>query len=284
MKHKILISQRALIDLISSEFILVERFSPDINLGISMDSNIEELEYLNALGINHIGRKRMDKILQYLILKRFGINTPKTFFDENIIRPINSIDLFNCYVCLDEVVIKPIEGARGIGVKKIKAKDYLDVLYEGNIEKIFPRKSGGEKMINSYTSEESYIKNAFNYSNNIFQEPIDVKREFRLIIFKNIGYTIYERQKKDGEFLGNLSNGSNPKLVSYIDCKLFINPLIEKFYPLMNELNYPWLSIDVYIDKNDNVGVFEFQMEFAYKGFNSNLIKNLLIQTIKQYL
>jgi hypothetical protein len=52
----------------------------------------------------------------------------------------------------------------------------------------------------------------------------------------------------------------------------------------MTELKYPWLSVDVYIDKNTNVGVFEFQMEFAYEGFKPKDVKELMIKSIEYYI
>jgi len=286
MKPKILINQEVLLPLISSEFDIVYSMSNDVDLGICIDIPLDETDINSLICLNKkvIGTKRLTKIQQYILLKNFNINTPKTFYNEQTLNPLHSVDLFNCYIDLEEIVIKPNEGARGIGVKKILSKDYLDCLYSDKFTLFTEDKLLESNEKNYDMDAKSYIEQSFRYSSFLFQEVIDVKREFRLIIFKNNGYVIYERLKKEGQFLGNLSEGSEAIKVSLEDCKKYIQPLIEKFYPLMDKMNYPWLSIDVYIDKKDDVGVFEFQMEFAYRGFDAKIIKNLLIQTVKQYL
>ena len=60
--------------------------------------------------------------------------------------------------------------------------------------------------------------------------------------------------------------------------------VIDKFKNLMLDLSYPWLSIDVYIDKNGKVGVFEFQMEFAYEGFCHKKVRDAMRECIDSYI
>lgn len=43
---------------------------------------------------------------------------------------------------------------------------------------------------------------------------------------------------------------------------------------------YPWLSIDVYVDKNGGIGVFEFQMEFAYNGFDHKIVRESMVRCL----
>jgi hypothetical protein len=49
-------------------------------------------------------------------------------------------------------------------------------------------------------------------------------------------------------------------------------------------LNYPWLSIDLYVDKYDNTGIFEFQMEFDYDYFNHIDIRRAMEISLKHFI
>jgi hypothetical protein len=42
---------------------------------------------------------------------------------------------------------------------------------------------------------------------------------------------------------------------------------IAKMQNIIKHFKLPWLSVDVYTTEEGDVGVFEFQMEFAYEGF-----------------
>jgi hypothetical protein len=52
----------------------------------------------------------------------------------------------------------------------------------------------------------------------------------------------------------------------------------------MDEFRYPWLSIDVYEDDNGDLGVFEFQMEFAYEGFDHKLIRESMAKSLQHFI
>lgn len=280
---KIFVSSNLNIELVSKYFDIVEKFDSNVDLAIQTDVSFSscDLKKIKSSGIKLLGIERFNKIEQSRVLENYNINHPKSYYNPKNFDPLNSIDLFNSYIDLDEFVVKPIDGARGIGVKKITREDYKKCLYDQkNIESIF---SEERKFIEKHYDDihSSYINSSFGAL--LFQEPIDVSREFRLIIFKNSTSIAYEREKTEGQFCGNLSHGSTSKNVDDKTFKKYLQPLINDFQKVMDDFSYPWLSIDVYVDKNEKVGVFEFQMEFAYDGFSHILVKETMKNSIESY-
>lgn len=68
--------------------------------------------------------------------------------------------------------------------------------------------------------------------------------------------------------------------VTNLNFKKYISPLLPKFDLILNELNYPYLSFDVFVDDKGNSGIIEFQMEFDYQGFNPRIVVDSLEQAI----
>jgi hypothetical protein len=236
-----------------------------------------------AKNIEIIGGQRLDKLVQSLYLNKFGITHPRTYFNESTYEPFKDIQTFDSYVDLDEFVVKPIVGARGVGVKKITRSEYKRCLEnEKEVSEVFKEE---KEYMEKHTPDVSsyYIESSFR-GDMLVQEPIDVDREFRLLIFKPDNFLIYERAKTEGQFCGNLSHGSKALPVEDILITNYIKPLFGKLQSMMTELKYPWLSVDVYIDKSGNVGIFEFQMEFAYEGFKPKEVKELMSQSILYYI
>jgi len=97
-------------------------------------------------------------------------------------------------------------------------------------------------------------------------------------------YLIYERVKQKNQLLGNISHGAIPIKVEDQKIEKYINPIVHKLKNMLDNLTYPWASIDIYVDNEDNVGVFEFQMEFAYEGFTPSDVKKLMTESIRYYI
>lgn len=127
-----------------------------------------------------------------------------------------------------------------------------------------------------------YIKNEFECGM-LVQREVKVKREFRLLCFPE-EFLVYEREKQPGQFLGNLSHGSSPKSVNKKEIDTYVKPLLKKIRKMMQELKYPWLSVDIYIDDRGTVGIFEFQMEFAYEGFKHREVRNCMETSLKSFI
>jgi hypothetical protein len=184
---------------------------------------------------------------------------------------------------MDEFVVKPVLGARGTGVKKIKRQEFKSCLENtNNVAEIFKEEKEYHIKNNDDVSP-TYIEDSFR-GGMLVQEPIKVAREFRILYFKPDTLLGYERIKSPDQFCGNLAQGAESRPIDTISFDVYIEPFRNIFKKLLDELNYPWLSIDLYVDENDNVGIFEFQMEFTYEGFDYREIRKAMQKSIEYFL
>jgi hypothetical protein len=291
--RKILSTTNNCINVALDRFNIVSIFDNEVDVVIFNESIDTELEDLaKSKGIKTFGGRRLDKLNQYFLLERLGINTPKVFYNVHTNKPIQTIDEFNAFVDVDTFVVKPPLGARGIGVKVITRKDWKDCIMDNkhtysvfsdefmklNGDEITPLPLKKEDINNLRHKDESISRDYIEYGfkNFIIQEEIKVKREFRIIYFRNNTFLSYERVKQEDQFCGNLSHGTDPKVLSESEIDEIVKPNIGKFKTILKETNYPWISIDLYIDENDEFGIFEFQMEYAYEGFDYKLVKDTM--------
>lgn len=276
-------------NLICSKYVFIEQYPKvqnifDISLALEYEKcfNTEVNELIRAYKIPKIGGERLPKHLQSIVMERLKINHPKSFFNRNMSQPFCTIEEFDSYVDLDEFIVKPTLGARGIGVKKINRLEYKKCIENKNeVIKVF--KEENEYLKTQNDCNDDYIADAFACSM-LIQEAIDVKHEFRVLFFKPNTMLVYERVKKIGQFCGNLSHGSEVKTVDTEVYNRYLEPMKSVFNQLLDDLNYPWLSIDVFVDNNDNVGIFEFQMEFAYEGFKPKDVRLAMTNSIEYFL
>jgi hypothetical protein len=295
--EKILTTTFNNINITLDTFNIVRDFDNDIKLIIFNENKNNDLECLGlSKGVKMYGNTRFDKLQQFFILERLGINTPKCFYNIHTNRIINSIDEFNAFVNLDEFVVKPLNGARGIGVKIITRDQWKDcIMDQKNTYKVFydeftidNKNIVNPEVINdnmvhqlrhkSDDINKDYIE--YGFKNFLIQEPINVKREFRLVYFRNGEFMVYERLKKEGEFCGTLSHGSTSGYVCDELSKRYITPLFSNLNKVLDITNYPWMSVDIYVDTDDNVGIFEFQMEFGYDGFQYQEVKEKMTECL----
>jgi glutathione synthase/RimK-type ligase-like ATP-grasp enzyme len=285
--HKIVVTNTP--KLVMAQFDFIERVH-DANLSeVSLALNYEGdfggdmLRRFTAYGIPVIGGSRLHKHEQAVLMERLNIEHPKSYFNRKSLEPFTSIEEFDSYVDLNEFVVKPVMGARGIGVKKINRLEYKSCIENRrNVDEVF-REEKEFLMSNDDLSSPSYIEDSFR-GGMLVQEPIDVKREFRVLYFKPNTVLVYERVRKPGQFCGNLTHGSEPTKVDLYTFDMYIAPFCDKFKLLLDELRYPWLSIDVYVDQDDNIGIFEFQMEFAYAGFDHREVRDAMQKSIEYFL
>lgn len=281
---KIVVAEGMRPDLVSKQFDLDRYVRRDTCLAFRYEKEFESqvLKEIRAKGIPIIGTPRFDKIDQTVIMDRFGIKHPESFYDVKDYSCIKDIDTLNSYCDLDEFVVKPILGARGIGVKKITRKEFKECLYNREkVDEVF--KEENEYLVTQNQDAPTYfIKD--NIECMLIQEPINVVKEYRILYFKP-GFPIgYERVKNLGQFCGNLSHGSTSRILSSTEVADVFRPLMDQFDGLMDEYKYPWLSIDVYVDDKGNTGVFEFQMEFAYEGFNHVEVRDLMVDSLNYFI
>lgn len=257
----------------------------DIKLGLNFETGLlsQKTEtILKSKNIPIIGGRRLDKLEQSLFLVKYNINHPKTYYDKDGMYPFTDIQTFDSFCDEKEFVVKPLSGARGIGVKTMSRSDYKKCLErpKKEVSEVFAKEI--EVMRNEDDVPYNYIEDSF-MEGMLVQEKINVTHEFRAILFQPNNHLIYERVKNDGQFIGNLTHGSKPRKVNE-EHESILLPIITQLRGLMNELKYPWLSVDLYLDDNGNVGVFEYQMEFAYEGFEPGEVKNNMVQSIKHYI
>lgn len=257
----------------------------DVKLGFNFEENLisEKTEtILKSRDIPIIGGRRLDKLEQTLFLKKYNIKHPKTYYDLGNMEPFTDIQTFDSYCDEEEFIVKPLSGARGIGVKKLNRFNYKKCVEypTREVPQVFAKEI--EVMSKDDDVPYNYIEDSF-CGGMIVQREVEVKSEFRGILFKPNQHLIYERVKSDNQFIGNLTHGSKPqKITEEQNNKLL--PIISQLRQLMDELKYPWMSVDLYIDKDDNVGVFEYQMEFAYEGFNPKDVKDKMVNSIKYFI
>lgn len=244
----------------------------------------ETREIFRIHDIPIIGGRRLNKIEQAVVMEKLEIPHPKSFFNRRYFKPFRSIEEFDAYVDMPEFVIKPILGARGIGVKKLDRTSYKKCLEHSYNNKTISEVYKDEKekfiKINPDLSSET-IEDSVS-SGVIVQEYIKVEREFRLLLFTTGKYLIYERLKQNKQFIGNLSEGSIPKSLSKVDATVLLEPILTNLYQIITKFDYPWLSVDLYQDDEGNLGVFEFQQEFAYEGFNPADVRNNMIASFNK--
>ena len=241
-------------------------------------------DLFDVLDVPIIGCDRKNKLSQTIMMDKYNIKHPKTYYNTLTNRPFsNSINEFDCFCDLKEFVVKPIYGARGIGVKKLTRSEYKNMMYEPRkyVKDVYKNECV-ELEKNNYDIPATYIEDAFFDKKMLVQECVDVNREFRLLLFPE-NELIYEREKQEGQFLGNLSHGSKSKKVD-IDTYHTLSYTITEIRNMLLEKKYPWLSVDLYIDSSLDVGVFEFQMEFAYEGFEPQDVKREMEHAVQYYI
>lgn len=282
--RKILVAEGVTPNLVSKQFDFENQITSETCLALQYESKFDSgiLKEISAKGIPIIGTPRFDKIDQTVIMDRYGIRHPESFYDIKKYTCIRDIDTLNSYCDLEEFVVKPIFGARGIGVKKVTRKEFKECLInEKKVDEVFEEENRYLVSHNQDTPQ-NFIKD--NIACMLIQESINVVKEYRFLYFKHGVVLGYERVKTPGQFCGNLSHGATSRVMETHEVNKVFNPLIEQFNNLTNEYKYPWLSIDVYIDDKENIGVFEFQMEFAYEGFNHVEVRNCMVNALNFYI
>lgn len=258
---------------------------PDIDLAFEYENGFykDVTTHLNVLNIPIIGGNRLDKIYQSLVLEQFSVKTPKTYFNRKAFKPFNSIQEFDSFCDLKEFVVKPINGARGIGIKTINRKNFKELIENPkSVGKTFSKELEQQRAYADDISP-SYVEDQFYSRSMLVQELVKVDREFRLLCFPT-EVLVYERKKGSEQFLGNLSHGSTPIPMTEKDINDINSTIINKIRSIMTKFKYPWLSVDLYTDTDGSMGVFEFQMEFAYEGFNPADVRSAMEKSLKSFI
>jgi len=156
----------------------------DIKLALEIESsfNSNTKLILIAKDIKCIGAShRLNKLHQSILLNRLEINHPETFYNKHNCTCFNQIEQFDSFVDLEKFIVKPINGARGIGIKTLNREQYKKCLENPDeIQNIF--KDEQKYLEKNVDANPTYIKDSFS-SEMLVQEIINVKHEFRMILY-----------------------------------------------------------------------------------------------------
>ncbi len=233
-----------------------------------------------------IGMRRYWKMEQNMMLTNAGIMCPDTY-DCSVKKDLEILDtLLHDVSDKTDIILKPQLGAKGIGQVKIKRGELYDKLYK--LWKLDSKETKEAKEGNDnnkddpdYLSEE--IKKG-GYCIQIFDRKIE--EEYRILYFFENKPIIMKRLKGDSTWQSN--NGAKPDNDSE-----YIGNNIQDLFGVKNakiideffhNLNTPFLSIDVYKNREGEMGIMEFQMEFGYKNCPINVLYEYMNSSVNRML
>lgn len=254
-------------------------------------------------GIKVIGCKRYAKSQQHLIMRSLDINTPETYFIADIGQDRrNRVTDFSLAELLADVpndtqlIAKINDGARGVGQLYIKKDELLKYALNGFSFK--DRKGEDEREMWKAASDyeapvmpagievnsHSYILPTLSSGNYIIQKYVDAKTEYRFLYFYGEEPIVIKRAKRECEWQANSCiTGQGVHITNTNDMPNF-SVINQKIGELAKYLNAPFLSADVYIDKDGNFGLFEFQMEFGIMYVPHDLMIDRINKSIHNIL
>lgn len=264
-----------------------EKTNFDVLLMFDDELNID----IDLLNIKTIGTKRYSKFEQSLILNKLGIKHPKTF--KNIINA--SLDdrdnlmmvMLDKYDDNDNLLLKINEGARGLGQIIINKQSYYELIEfirkNNDYLKIFKFiKDNYDIGSNEYNEieKERFIEALIN-RDYVIQEFKNILSEWRLISFYGEEPIIINRNRDENSWQSKTTNDGTVVNNSEFQYFEYFNQIANK---LMEKLNTPWLSIDIYLDDNGDVGVIEFQMQMGYNKAPKKLLVDKINKSVKNII
>ena len=214
-----------------------------------------------------------DKEYTYELLKN-TIKMPKTigflspFCDEKykIYLDFKSIEAIEKKIVQEfelPVIIKRNRGSSGKNVFLCKNEEEI----EGYINRIF----------NIYNKDYDYVALA--------QEYIKIDREYRAIFFDRKLVLLYEKDKSDAKYTGNLSplhwEGAKARHVTNANIISGIENFVQ---PIFQELPVNYAGFDIAIDKNGNYWLIEINSSPNYDIFTRDNDKEIIVKIFQKML
>jgi len=245
-------------------------------------------EYIMLNTKRTIALNRYSKRNMMNMFLKHGISTPKfTAMYKLVDAPLTTAFVSKAMVDLSSeyILIKADVLARGIGQVKILSKSVPLViesmagyLLSGRQDTAAYLKTLGDdvSILGDYHSDEERdmrLHELFQQINRCtIQEWIpDVIEEYRVLMFGNGAMFVYTRLKDSNSSLID-HNSLPPNVVSLIDGNL---------KNLFLDLSTPFISADIYVRSNGEVGMFEWSNEFAYSYcFNISDISKALTESV----
>jgi hypothetical protein len=281
--------------LLYGEFILVQPKIQVINSIIQTNFdyllNFEDNYFLNVPPdlIQQMGGPRLSKPYQATVLTALDILTPPLYADMNDNATFNQSILSNVN---DDVplFLKSNLGARGLGqtiVNRNTLEELTDTVYNNDIPKQEQIQSvedkymvGGDKISKEGTHRD-YLVNTIKNGNYHFNIAQEVKEEYRIIGLYGMNPIIIKRHIEPYQWQANsgiTQSGEYIKDSYYTDV---FRGISDK---LLDYNKTPWLSIDIYVTKSGEIGVFEFQMEMGYRYVPKKLLTNKVRVAVFKYI
>ncbi len=119
----------------------------------------------------------------------------------------------------------------------------------------------------------------------LVQEYIDIIQEYRAIVFNNKLMLLYEKNKAEAQFIGNLSplHWEGAKAIQITDQKIIAE--IEKFIePIFFKLPIPYAGLDIAIDRDQKYWLIEINSHPSYKYFILNNPQQIIVDMLKTML
>jgi hypothetical protein len=242
-----------------------------INCNQSFSNEFDIASKLRKIQV--LGGRRLDKIEQHWLMRQYAVTCPKAWYNEDSLTGLATVANFDVKSDYrqDDIVVKPVRGARSVGVRKVNRQE-LGQMFKGAFDK--------EALCSSKPvcyDEQRVIEEVARAENCIISEYIDVVAEYRFIITDD-AYVAYKRRSKFDK-RANMPTSAllDTDSVTCFD-KLYeadwnenilkqFDKQLSGLRQIMKHMDYPWLSVDLYVNTNGQVGCFEYQMEFAYEGF-----------------
>lgn len=201
-------------------------------------------------------------------LKENGIPVPRFFYVKNLLE--------YSYLLNDNLnyIIKPIYKTRGIGCKFVDVTEIMDMynfIENATKEKIDfweASKNFNKKFdIDTSNIKDNIEKNILLKSiknNDVFiSEKINVSKEYRVVYFKGSDVNKYFIEYR----VGYEPNSSEERNRFILKPETFVKhfpdkDILNKFKTLGDNLDYPVVSIDLYITNEDGWGVFDYSTEY----------------------
>lgn len=117
------------------------------------------------------------------------------------------------------------------------------------------------------------------------QEYVEIKNEYRAVIFNNKLILLYEKDKSNAKFAGNLSplhwEGSEAK---YINNATLIKAIEDFIQPIFQEIEVKYAGLDIAIDKNGEFWLIEINSHPNYEIFVRDNGEEIIINIFKDIL
>lgn len=272
---------------------LIKNFDLYLNFDGTITNN-NFLDLLKYYSVPVIGHNRLPKWKQLEFARSLGVNVPKTYKQ---VHPIDKEHLtYSIFKFLeeyyenDEFVLKSENGARGIGqmiVKKNQIYDLYQNITRGNINNEYLSnnfKLGESKNFHD-DSEMGFLRNSILDLDFSIMKKLSLKKEWRYIYVYGNDPIIVERKVSDaGNWQANVSVTGKGNQVIFNDADEEHLYMREKANLIAEKLNVPFLSIDFYMDNQDRIGIFEFQMQMGFKKVDKTDLTKNIVKGFKEFI